>query len=784
MATMTFSTRIYQHPLLSFCVRRPEAVTAEWMQNLSPIGDRRVASGELVELLAHVKESREPLDKQTGVCFDIMKKDFEMSKASADRVISLRSPGAQPLEGSATSEERTVAFRRLVPGQTFGDVVQAFKAEHISDFQDFVLIVQEHDQFSYKVLTWWFAVQDSTEPSELYHTVHVAGIGEARSNTYLTVTDPAVEPMALTLPSEPDPDRGNMVIGISFTDERGAIGQFYVRAFGTTAAGLPISFDIHEQNNGEFRQEDVPPGEYSVVLVRQLEAIKKPGEPTEGSSIGAGHVTGWVTDSMGTPLPGRTVKLYQVADGQLQSRETTDAQGSFMFRDVPAGDYRLLVDGYEITIAPTPAGIGQMQGVLTDSAGMPLAGETVRLLQSGTGTLLGSTVTAASGAFSFQNVPAGGCHLSVDNYDITTSYTSAGMGQVQGILTDDAGIPLAGETVKLLQSSGTLLAARVTGSSGRFDFQAVPVGKYRIAVAGRKIAMALRTEVDEFISLVRDIEKLNPNLTGEDVLNGLRRIAGYDTEYFRQIYGGLPSAKSLNLGSIPLWRLKRMTSHGVSKEVETGIATDRFGYDVAMGHVLTGISGGQHRIKDVDLTPWYALLFGIVGWLAGEEMDNLYAVTISGDLGQSAYMVNEEHYSPPYVGPGTEATYAELIGDIDGVLIGKNLIALSNGRSLFDKPGPTGIRLSEVLARYYDSSGGNSAASGVSAANRFQEFSKEDMDYLEDETKNFAVNYTYYKKGKAEGLFSWTGGEAEEAVEEFREWLAKMKAEEIRKRAT
>jgi hypothetical protein len=103
---------------------------------------------------------------------------------------------------------------------------------------------------------------------------------------------------------------------------------------------------------------------------------------------------------------------------------------------------------------------------------------------------------------------------------------------------------------------------------------------------------------------------------------------------------------------------------------------------------------------------------------------------------------------------------------------------------LFDKPGPTGIRLSEVLARYYDSSGGNSAASGVSAANRFQEFSKEDMDYLEDETKNFAVNYTYYKKGKAEGLFSWTGGEAEEAVEEFREWLAKMKAEEIRKRAT
>ncbi|MBW2662687.1 MAG: hypothetical protein JRD93_12025, partial [Deltaproteobacteria bacterium] len=286
------------------------------------------------------------------------------------------------------------------------------------------------------------------------------------------------------------------------------------------------------------------------------------------------------------------------------------------------------------------------------------------------------------------------------------------------------------------------------------------------------------TEVGKYIALVRKAEAAYSSWVGEKILNSLRRLAHYDTANFQKMYhlnnpGNDLTARGV-LAKGDIMALREMSQHSPDEGIR-GTAKDCFAYEVAMGHVLTGISAGQHRIKDVDLTPWYSLT-------AGETVDNLYATTVAGDLGQSAVYVNEGYTKkklpPKYIGAGTEATYPELIGDIDGFLIGKHLTKITDKKSLF-KVGSKGIRLSEVLQKYYCGCEKEKNASGIRASTRFQRFSEEDINKLLDQVKRFAVNYAYAKEGKVEGVFTWTGSECEEAVLEFKKWLEMKKRDEV-----
>ncbi|MCK4790721.1 MAG: carboxypeptidase regulatory-like domain-containing protein, partial [Desulfobacteraceae bacterium] len=526
--------------------------------------------------------------------------------------------------------------------------------------------------------------------------------------------------------------------------------------------------------SGSFNFQNIPMGEYTLAVSGY--------EIFLGPVVGAGTLEGVLADSMGEPLPGQTAKLYRGQDGTLKDATTTGEDGSYRFQNIPAGPYRLAVDGYEISIDPI-TGTGNFEGVLISTTGNPLSGETIGLYRDD-GILQVSTTTDTNGSFRLQNIPAGRYRLAVDRYEISDG-VPVGTSKIRGFLTDDKGQALSGQTLRLaLIDDATSQRTTIADASGEFVFQNLAAGNYHLSVDRYEINTVETIAkgdfcIDDFISLVKNIEASNPALSGEDILNGLRRIAGYDTEYFQKIYGDIPPAKKLNFGTIQPHILKGMISHDIKHDVEFGVVKDRFGYDVSMGHVLTGVSGGQHRITDVDLTPWYKILFGIVGFLAGEEMDNLYAVTISGDLGQSAYMVNEGLYEPPYIGMNTEATHAELIGDIDGVLIGKNIATLLNGKNLGSKAAEA--RLSELLSNYYQRVIGEMPSPQVTAVNRFDDFSNEDTDYIEEQVKKFAINYTYYREGKLEGLLSFTGGEAEEAMDEFKEWLQKMKHEELKR---
>jgi hypothetical protein len=213
-----------------------------------------------------------------------------------------------------------------------------------------------------------------------------------------------------------------------------------------------------------------------------------------------------------------------------------------------------------------------------------------------------------------------------------------------------------------------------------------------------------------------------------------------------------------------------MLRHADGEAGETGIVKDISGQYLAMGHVMTGISGGLHRKKNYDPTLQKRVVQTDIGPMllpdlgAGENVDNLYATTLAGDFGQSNVLVNERKQIG-YVGPGTEATSAELTGDIDGLVIGE---ALSESGYL--KKWSDTKALSDFIEQYYRSD----------YKNRFAKAAKLDQSYLQDQTKRFAKNYAY-RDSKMEGMFTDAGNVSEASFEQYASWLAKTKTGESKK---
>jgi hypothetical protein len=211
-----------------------------------------------------------------------------------------------------------------------------------------------------------------------------------------------------------------------------------------------------------------------------------------------------------------------------------------------------------------------------------------------------------------------------------------------------------------------------------------------------------------------------------------------------------------------------MIVHGEDDEGnETGIAKDALGNYLAMGHVLTGTEAGMNHTSNVEM-----LAIGMP-----TQIDNLYGSTISGDLGQSATVLNNQE-PDSFIGEGTEATEAEMVGDIDGFNIG-------NAQQGKDKANT--VKLSELLEVYYN---------GVYAnenENRFATFESEAQvkeGVFEEQVMNFLNTYNYKNNARVSFTLGMNMGgniitpksmevlldqradsEAKEAIEQFRTWL-------------
>jgi hypothetical protein len=219
------------------------------------------------------------------------------------------------------------------------------------------------------------------------------------------------------------------------------------------------------------------------------------------------------------------------------------------------------------------------------------------------------------------------------------------------------------------------------------------------------------TDIGRYVTLIQRIESDYPDWTTSRLIDSLRRLARIDTNQFQTILGTPPAnaiqQSSPSLSNSEYRELESMTYHATPTGQELGRCFDRStSRFIAMSHLIAGISGGIHRpVPNVQVQigpitiPTGAVVRGLL------RLDPLYAVTITGDLGQTVAekaLESVDHNGNLWGGVGKEATSAELHGDIDGFLIGNWLSTTTPGQNVRTALiGGNQVRLSQIIAEYY-----------------------------------------------------------------------------------
>lgn len=221
-------------------------------------------------------------------------------------------------------------------------------------------------------------------------------------------------------------------------------------------------------------------------------------------------VSGRVTDTAGTPVPGVTVTI----DAQIA---TTDADGRYLFDQVPVGTHTATIappPGYAIDLTPpaftVPPGsedpIEDVDFRVAENAdlsgsvragGSGVAGVTVTALGPGGVTL--TRVTDGSGAYSFPRLDAGTYAITIvppSGYvaaspitraeqvaatDVTgVDFELARLGAIDGTVRDDTGAPVGGVTVTVTGPGSP--QQLTTAADGTYGLGALPPGTYTLTV--------------------------------------------------------------------------------------------------------------------------------------------------------------------------------------------------------------------------------------------------------------------------------------------------------------
>jgi hypothetical protein len=326
--------------------------------------------------------------------------------------------------------------------------------------------------------------------------------------------------------------------------------------------------------------------------------------------------------------------------------------------------------------------------------------------------------------------------------------------------------------------------------------------------------------IREAIGIITRIEDVYSNLTTSQIIDSLRHYGGYDGKSFRTFLGTqnkttytLPPSGKLTKGDIDNLALIMKHLCDNVKGTEIGIVSDLSGNELAFGHVICGISGAIHHPKllycKIDLKNRTTKICSDT--LEGtyrdlRDIDSVAAMTLTGDIGQAGaedkfYLCSKDRDRShrggkwKFGGIGSFASQAELIGDIDGFLLGYWLctnITVANvkgqlsyrSRMLdYSQSSPNVLKLSTMLSKYYelDPKVTNEMVSGsgyrLASTKSFPSF-KTTFKALNDNEKkpNFFRNQSLNFCDVYNGAFSIPSLpkriEVQDAYQDFELWLA------------
>ena len=290
-----------------------------------------------------------------------------------------------------------------------------------------------------------------------------------------------------------------------------------------------------------------------------------------------------VLDGDDRPIEGVVVNLLD-SDGTIVASDTTDANGQYLFEDLPLGDYVVQIDTLTLPVAKQgnpaydPDGNDDDQSAITltsaapdnldqdfayfapplpptgsigdtifhdddqdgngviDGDDEPIEGVVVNLLDS-TGTIVATDTTDANGAYLFDEVPYGTYVVQVDTNTLPVAKQGnpaydpdGGNDNLSTVTIDDAvpdntdqdfayfappvptgsigdtifhdddqdgnGVidgddePIEGVVVNLLDSSGAIVATDTTDANGEYVFDNVPFGTYTVQIETNTLPVA------------------------------------------------------------------------------------------------------------------------------------------------------------------------------------------------------------------------------------------------------------------------------------------------------
>ncbi|QHE62502.1 hypothetical protein FHE72_16855 [Rossellomorea vietnamensis] len=320
-----------------------------------------------------------------------------------------------------------------------------------------------------------------------------------------------------------DPNPGSIQGTVIDADTMTAISGASVQAVNNQNV---VVASTTSNGSGQYSFTSLTPGSYSLIFTANGYATQTLGAIVVSNTVTivdaslsrlAGALVGTIQDPNSAAIPGATVTVFQ---NNIQiSTVVTDANGQYMVPGLPPGSYSVVVSAPNYTTETVAAMIesgqtttlnvtlnenpGTLTGFVRDTNSNPIAGGSVTVqISTGTGIIVATTVTAPDGSYTVQNLAPGNYIViaAATNYQAATQGVTIASnatsvvnfnlasdpGSIAGNVTNaQTGTPIIGANVqvRVVDSSGAVIATALTDNNGQYAVNGLAPGVYTVVVS-------------------------------------------------------------------------------------------------------------------------------------------------------------------------------------------------------------------------------------------------------------------------------------------------------------